>query len=165
MGGGNEEANLTPPISIALHAEFHRLLWLDHEHKQDYIAWKCLSGRITNEQARLMAAKVGQDKSVAYKESRKITGNKLNEIRTFESCSNGGKVASKKLVEWQKENKEAFIKRCSEIGKAGTERKKKPHEYLGVVYLSKQELQKAHNLSNCGFYGKLKRGEIKRLSA
>jgi len=163
MGGDDSEENLTPPISIAIHAEFHKDLWLQLRHKEDYIAWKCLSGRITNEQARLMAAKLGQDKSVKYQESRKVAGQRLKNVLTQESCSKGGKTASKKLVEWQQKNRAKFIKQCQSIGKAGTERKKIPHEYLGVVYASKQDLQIAYRMSNTGFYGKLKRGEIKRI--
>jgi hypothetical protein len=163
MGGTDDEDNLTPPISIEMHAEFHKMLWLDYGHKEDYIAWKCLSGRITNERARLMAAKLGQDKSSLYKESRKTTGEMLKNSVTKESRSKGGKTASKKLIEWQKNNKEDFLKRCSEIGKASTERKKIPHKYLGVIYSSKKELQEAHNMSICGFYGKLRRGEIERI--
>lgn len=56
MGGNNSEENLTPPISIELHAEFHRLLWLDFGKVEDFIAWKALSGRIKSEEARLAVA-------------------------------------------------------------------------------------------------------------
>ena len=74
MGGDDSEENLTPPISVELHAEFHRWLWIDGGRMEDYIAWKALSGRMTSEEARLAAAKAGQKKSIMYKESRKLTG-------------------------------------------------------------------------------------------
>jgi hypothetical protein len=77
LGGTDEEENLTPPISMALHAEFHRDLWEHYKDPRDFIAWKCLSGRMTNEEARLAAAKIGQDSSQKYKDSRKLTGQKL----------------------------------------------------------------------------------------
>ena len=69
MGGTDDPSNLTPPISIELHAEFHRDLWECFGFKQDYIAWQALSGRITTEEARLAAAKIGQDNSKKYKQT------------------------------------------------------------------------------------------------
>jgi hypothetical protein len=163
MGGTDDEENLTPPISIELHAEFHKDLWIHYKDKRDYIAWKCLSGRMTGEEARIKAAKIGQSMSVKYKESRKITGEFVKNCRTYESCSKGGKIASKKLVEWQLKNKELFAKQCAENAKKGNKYKFIQHLYKGIIYNSKKELQIEHKMSNCGFYGKLKRGEIIRI--
>jgi len=56
LGGSDSEENLTPPISVKLHAEFHRDLYEALGHVEDKIAWKALSGRITNEQVRLKAS-------------------------------------------------------------------------------------------------------------
>jgi len=70
LGGSNDEENLTPPISLQLHAEFHKDLYEHYGMQEDYIAWKALSGRITSEEARLLAAKAGQDRSEKYKNSR-----------------------------------------------------------------------------------------------
>lgn len=47
MGGTDDESNLKRGLTIEEHAEEHRLLWEEHGHWQDYIAWKCLSGQIT----------------------------------------------------------------------------------------------------------------------
>jgi hypothetical protein len=163
LGGTDEEDNLTPPISYALHAAFHKDLYEYYGHQEDYIAWKALSGRITGEEARLAAAKVGQDKSTVYKKSRKKCGELLLGKLDKEACSRGGKSASKKLVAWQKANREKFIENCRRIGKAGTERKKIPHEYLGVKYNSKRDLQNAYSMSNHKFYRLLSTGEIRRL--
>jgi phosphoribosyl-AMP cyclohydrolase len=159
MGGGDGEENLTPPISIKLHAEFHRDLYERFGAKEDYIAWQALSGRITSEEARLMAAKAGQEKSEKYK-NREFKDH-LDKVRTQESCSRGGKAASKSLVAWIKANKEKHRQTCSKNGKV--KRNKIPHEYLGVVYESKKSLQEATKLSNTGFYSKLRKGEIVRL--
>jgi hypothetical protein len=163
MGGTDAEENLTPPISVKEHADLHRELWLRHGNKYDLIAWKALSGRITSESARLAAAKVGQSRSQKFKESRKILGLIIRNASTKESCSKGGKVASVALLEWQKQNAEKFKAACAATGRASGERQKIPHLYEGVVYESKQLLQKATGLSNCGFYGKLRRSEILRL--
>lgn len=163
MGGTDDESNLTPPITIEEHAECHRILWEKHGNKYDYIAWKCLSGRITGEEARLAAAKIGQEKSTKYKESRKHAGTLALLAMTHETRSKGGKMASKKLIEWQKQNSESFRKQCSKNGKQNSQKNKIPHEYLGVKYDSKKAVMAAHNMSICGFYGKLRRGEIIRL--
>ena len=56
FGGSDDPSNLTPPISIALHAEFHRWLWLDGGHIEDYIAWKALTGRRLSESERLSSS-------------------------------------------------------------------------------------------------------------
>ena len=162
LGGTNDEDNLTPPISTALHALFHKELWEHYKDPRDYIAWKALSGRITGEEARLAAAKIGQDQSVLYKESRKRVGEKLALSTTKESRSKGGKSASKKLVAWQKNNPEKFLEMVRRAGKQSTIRKKIPHQYQGITYASKKELQMATKLSNTGFYNKLNRGEIIR---
>lgn len=161
MGGGNEEENLTPPISIQLHAEFHRVLYEDFGLSEDYIAWRALSGRITGEEARLEAAKIGQAKSKKYQE--RSLKQHLAKVRTKESCSKGGKAASKTLVQWIRDNKEQHAERCNQIGKASSARKMIPHEYCGKHYESKKALQKETGLSNTEFYKKLKGGEIKRL--
>ena len=162
LGGTDAEENLTPPISLALHAEFHRDLWEHYKDLKDFIAWKCLSGRMTNEEARLAAAKVGQDSSTKYKESRKQTGQKLVAARTKETCSAGGKVAIKKLITWQKENKEKFLKQVAANGAASALKRQIPHSYEGVDYPSKRALQTATKMCNSTFYKKLKSGHIIR---
>jgi hypothetical protein len=161
MGGGDEEENLTPPISLKLHAEFHKDLYNRLGFTEDYIAWKALSGRLSSEQARLMAAKAGQDKSDKYK-SRDLREH-LSKVRTKESCSKGGKEASKQLVSWIRDNIEQHKKTCAYNARKNAEKRKIPHEYLGVYYDSKKALQEATKISNTSFYKKLGEGEITRL--
>jgi len=163
MGGTDDESNLTPPIPIKEHAELHRELWEKHGYVEDYIAWKALDGRITGEQARLMAAKAGQDRSDLYKESRQRSGAHLNEVRTFECCSKGGTAAAPKLIEWQHNNREEFIRQCATNGKSVGPKLEIPHVYMGLWFKSKKDLQEHFNMSRSGFYGKLRRGEIQRL--
>jgi hypothetical protein len=163
MGGSDDESNLTGFISTQEHASLHEQLWVAHGFKQDYIAWKALSGRITGEQARLLAAKIGQDNSEKYKKSRVGLGKRLAASATPESLSRGGKTASAVLVRWQKENSEKFAAQCRQNGRVGAVLHMIPHEYLGVTYISKKELQVAHKMKNWSFYTKLTSGEIKRL--
>lgn len=163
MGGTNDEDNLTQPISIELHAEFHRLLWEDFGKYEDFIAWRCLSGRISSEEARLAAAKLGQQRSTLYKESRARTGEIAKNSRTFETCSAGGKTASKILVKWQEDNRDEFLANCSKTGKENGVKFMIPHEYLGETFESKNALQEKYNMYNNKFYRLLALGEIKRL--
>lgn len=163
LGGTDEEDNLTPPISYELHAAFHKDLYEHYGQREDYLAWKTLSGRISGEEARLAAAKLGQDRSVKYKQSRVKCGENLVGKTTKDTCSRGGKAAAPKLVAWQRANRQKFIERCRAIGKASAERKKIPHEYLGKVYPSKRDLQNEHKICNDRFYKMLKAGEIIRL--
>jgi len=162
MGGSDEEDNLTPPISIEVHAAFHYQLWQDFGKKEDLIAWKCLSGRITSEEARLEAAKAGQDRSELYKETRRGLGERLQKFATAESCSRGGKESSKSLVQWQKDNELVFKARCAALGKENTKKLQIPHTYQGVHYQSKKALQKEHKMCNNKFYKLLAAGEILR---
>lgn len=163
LGGDDSEENLTPPISIELHAEFHRQLWEDLGYVEDYIAWKCLSGRMTTEEARLTAAKSGQQKSLKYIQSRKALGEHLKTFVTTDTRSKGGKKASISLIEWQQSNHEKFKRQCAENGKKTGKRQEIPHEYKGTIFMSKKELQKEHKIYNNLFYKLLKAGEIKRL--
>lgn len=164
LGGTDDSNNVTSPMSTRLHAAFHKDLWEHFHQYEDFIAWKALSGRMTSEQARLAAAKTGQSKSEKYRTSRKELGKALKSFVTKNSRSKGGKVASRSLVTWQEKNREAFLNQCVLNGKNSTIRKCIPHRYKGVLYNSKKELQAATGLSICGFYSKLRRGEIERVS-
>lgn len=57
MGGTDESANLIE-LSVEEHAEAHFKLYEKYGKEQDFIAWKMLSGQITTDQARRMAASV-----------------------------------------------------------------------------------------------------------
>lgn len=61
-GGDNAPENLTPPISIRLHAAFHWDRWKHVGAIQDKIAAFMLLGRITSEEARIAAARIGAAK-------------------------------------------------------------------------------------------------------
>jgi hypothetical protein len=161
LGGGDEEENLTPPVSIQIHAEFHRQLYEEMGLKEDLIAWKALSGRITGEQARLEAALEGQRKSDKYK--NRSFKDHLDSVRTEESCSKGGQTSSVLLVKWIQDNKEVHKRTCSNNGRASVTKREVRHEYLGTVYRSKRSLQDHTGLSNTGFYSYLNKGKITRL--
>lgn len=49
MGGTDDPSNLIK-LTIAEHAAWHYELWVYYGQWQDYIAWKCLSGEINQEE-------------------------------------------------------------------------------------------------------------------
>ena len=57
MGGTDDPSNLLK-VNTALHAFLHRMLWEEHGSEFDKVAWKCLSGQITNEEANIQATKI-----------------------------------------------------------------------------------------------------------
>ena len=157
-GGSNDDDNLTPPISIELHAAFHKQLYELFGNQLDYIAWKALDGRIGSEEARILACKEGQKKSEKFRLSR--TGEYFKP--TFETCSKGGKIASKKLVQWQKENPELYTTNCKVRAYHMHKGNKMVHYYLDNIYESKKELQQTHKMKNAAYYRLLASGEITR---
>lgn len=52
MGGSNDLSNLVT-VTIEQHAALHKQLWEDLGHWQDYVAWKVLSGQMTNSEANI----------------------------------------------------------------------------------------------------------------
>jgi hypothetical protein len=50
MGGTDDPSNLVK-VTIEEHAALHKQLWEDLGHWQDYVAWKVLSGQMTNAEA------------------------------------------------------------------------------------------------------------------
>jgi hypothetical protein len=68
MGGSDDPSNLVV-LSVEEHAEAHRLLWEKHGLKEDYLAWKGLSGAIGKEEIILEKSKIGGFKSKGRKKS------------------------------------------------------------------------------------------------
>jgi len=51
MGGSNDLSNLIE-LTVEEHAEAHRVLYEQHGHWQDEVAWKALTGQITSDDIR-----------------------------------------------------------------------------------------------------------------
>lgn len=71
--GGSDDINNLKKVTVGQHAEEHRLLWEKHNLKEDYIAWKALSGQITSAEARIMAVKsanTGRKQTEEHKRKR-----------------------------------------------------------------------------------------------
>jgi hypothetical protein len=71
MGGTNDPSNIKL-VTIEEHAAIHQQLWELLGHWQDYVAWKALSGQITNDQAiRLAVSMANKGKKVVFSEEHK----------------------------------------------------------------------------------------------
>jgi hypothetical protein len=61
MGGSDDPSNIVK-LSVAEHANAHRILFETYGKTEDKIAWLCLSGQIGHEEARLAAYRIGYAK-------------------------------------------------------------------------------------------------------
>lgn len=62
MGGSDDPSNLVD-VSIEEHAALHKQLWEDLCQQEDFIAWQCLSGQITTQEATLAAIRLANYRS------------------------------------------------------------------------------------------------------
>ena len=70
MGGTDEPSNLLK-VNTALHAFLHKMLWEEHGSEFDKVAWKCLSGQITNEEANIEATKITNTGRIPWNKGKK----------------------------------------------------------------------------------------------
>lgn len=77
-GGDDSPENLTPPISIRMHAMFHYDRWKNVGDVRDWVACRFLMGMITKEAARVAVAKLPRSTETRAKMSRARTGTKLS---------------------------------------------------------------------------------------
>lgn len=61
MGGTDDSSNLVE-VTVEQHALLHKQLWEDLGHQEDHIAWRCLSGQITNQEAIREAVKLARQR-------------------------------------------------------------------------------------------------------
>ncbi len=104
MGGSNEPENLVE-VTVTQHAMFHFCNYQLWGNEEDRIAWRCLSGQITIDEAKLEAIALGSKKGgQTNKEKRTgICG------LTFEQRSKNGKKGGKIAGEKNKRNGTGFF--------------------------------------------------------
>lgn len=71
MGGGDEPENIVE-LTIQEHADAHRVLYEQHGHWQDLVAWKGLLGLVTTEECRFIAMSEGGKKGRVAQVQRAI---------------------------------------------------------------------------------------------
>ncbi len=120
MGGTNDTSNLIK-LTIEEHAEAHKKLWEEHGNEYDLIAWKCLTGQITNAEANIQATKIANTGRTAWNKGTKgVTGGHLKGLthteetrkKISEATKEGMKKTTKKLgapkgtIPWNKKSGE-----------------------------------------------------------
>jgi hypothetical protein len=92
MGGSDDPSNLVV-LSVEEHAEAHRLLWEKDGLKEDYLAWKALSGQLKNQEIWLEKSRLGGKALKGYKHSEEAKLNYKNSW-TKERREENGKIIS-----------------------------------------------------------------------
>lgn len=127
MGGTNDEWNLTEPITVEDHAKAHKELFELYGKPQDYIAWKCLEGSLSNQEARILASKIAISKEII-----------VNNIK-YESIADAQKalgLSYKRIVKAVLENRDPTIRADAT-----------PITVNGIQYKSLREAEKATGIS------------------
>ena len=126
MGGSDDPSNLVE-LTVEEHAEAHRVLWEQYGNWQDNVAWKALSGQITNYEANLIA-------SIKYNTGRKNS----EKTKLKKSLAKLGKPSNQKGNRWTDEQKNNLKQvrsvskyiRTPEENKQISERQKKLYEII-----------------------------------
>jgi hypothetical protein len=108
-GGTDEDRNLVHGLSITRHAMFHFANWQLWGSKWDYIAWKTLTGQISNEEFSFeMKSAAGKKGSAVtnsrYREEKKVWSAKAGRNQPREVKIENGK----KLTEWKETHPEQY---------------------------------------------------------
>ena len=145
MDGTNDPSNLVE-LTVAEHAEAHRILYEKHGKKEDLVAWKGLSGQIGREEFFLERSKLGAKKgnaNGAYLKGNKVHVEKMKDPEYLANWKKAQKAGLKEdhgkwnigitRTEEQKENyKNVALSRprvpCKHCGKGYTKPNLKKHE-------------------------------------
>lgn len=96
MGGTDDPSNLIE-LTIEEHADAHRKLYEQHGKREDYLAWKGLSGKIGKEEIMVELASLGGKKGAA-------TCKELKKGAFYGSCpeisSKAGSISTNKDSSW-----------------------------------------------------------------
>lgn len=65
--GGTDDANNLVEVTVEQHALLHKQLWDDLGYEEDYIAWRCLSGQISNQEAIREAIRLARKRYIGTK--------------------------------------------------------------------------------------------------
>lgn len=146
MGGTDESSNLVE-LTVEEHAEAHRLLWEEHQHWQDYVAWQGLSGRIGKEEIIRNVSKLANlGKTMTESTKEKISKSSLGRLHTEESkrkmslLSKGKKLSEEtkqKLKEshlGKKQSEETKLKRSLSLSG-----RKRPQEVIDKIKETKRK--------------------------
>lgn len=121
MGGTDDPSNLIE-LTIAKHAEAHRILFNQYGMWQDEIAWKGLAGIIGHEEAVRVAQSRGNKGKIVTeeqkrKQSEKMKGRKLSaehKAKVIKTLKNGSGENNSMFGKFGKDNPHFGMKRSAE---------------------------------------------------
>jgi hypothetical protein len=111
--GGTDDADNLIEVTVEQHALLHKQLWEDLGYQEDYIAWRCLSGQISSEEAKILAIKEARKRDIGKKKKPHSieTKRKISESRKGQRVS---EEAKKKMSDWAKTQKHSLERRESQ---------------------------------------------------
>lgn len=92
MGGSDDPSNLIY-LTVEEHALEHKNLWEKYGKKEDYLAWKALSGQLNNQEVWLEKSRLGGKALKGYKHSEEAKEN-YKKSWTEERKNKIGKISS-----------------------------------------------------------------------
>ena len=112
MGGTDEEDNLVS-LSVEAHAEAHRVLYEQHGHEEDRVAWLALSGQMSMTDAKLAMVKEGQSRGGRISGPRNKGRHRTAEQRKkmSENHNSPGFTGRKHTAEWKAKRSAACMGR------------------------------------------------------
>jgi hypothetical protein len=142
--GGTDDADNIVEVTVEQHALLHKQLWKDLGHKEDYVAWQCLSGMLTMSEAKRLALSLGPKKSgekckrdkIGYmgltREQNVMFGKKVVELKKGIHSDSwdkaiGGKIGGQKC----KDEGIGFLSPDFDVGKASR----------GKIWINKNDIE------------------------
>lgn len=104
MGGTDDSSNLVE-LTVAEHAEAHRVLFEKYGLEQDRIAWLALSGQITNEEAIKLASSAAHKGTAPWNKGKSGKPHSQETLIKMSTIKKGKWVSLKtraKMSDWQK---------------------------------------------------------------
>lgn len=123
MGGSDDPSNLVR-LTIEEHANEHKKLWEKCGLKQDYLAWKALSGQLKNVEIWIEKSKLGGLKTAELRKGKKLPLETIEKMKlswTKERKKVQGVKTSKTLknVPKTEEHKQAMRGRRPHVNQSG----------------------------------------------
>lgn len=150
MGGTDDPSNLVE-VTVEQHALLHKQLWKDLGNWQDYIAWKCLDGRMGKEERiRLIQIHANKGRKASEETRQKLSeshkGKKQSVITIQRRCDKLiGKKRGPRSEEWKRNLSLSLQGRSSSFkGKKHTEEANEKNRlaHLGVSHNKNRKFEK-----------------------
>jgi predicted DNA-binding ArsR family transcriptional regulator len=159
MGGTDDASNLVE-LSVTEHAEAHRKLYEEYGKKEDYIAWKAISGQIGKEEILYEKARLGGynsdgmlDKKHTIETKNKMSDAKMGYTRTLSSRNKQSKSVTGENNHFfgkthSQKTREIMSEKKKELYKGSGNPNAQALKYNGIIYSTMKDLANELNVSN-----------------